>query len=63
MTLERALFILATVHTRDDEAVGFAVLAGAQWRPYETPFSEHDYITAWEVVRAHVHMQTTPRTT
>jgi len=54
MPLSRALHILATVHTRDDDVTGFVVEMGAAPRPYLSPVSQHDYIRAWEAVRAHI---------
>ena len=60
MELAEALDILANIHTRDDDAVGFVVLAGAQWRPYESQWSQDQYIEAWGVVRRHTFMQTKP---
>lgn len=59
MSLDRALHILATVHTRDNDAAGFVVMMGASpegvgWIP------QGDYIKAWEVVRQHLHLQTEP---
>lgn len=60
MELEEALHIIANIHTRDDEVTGFVVLAGAQWRPFETQWSQEQYVKAWEVVRRHTFMQTKP---
>lgn len=53
-SLDEALTILADIHTRAD-ASGFSVnMAGdlvmSRW-------SRHDYIEAWEAVRAHLHRQ------
>lgn len=53
MSLERALDILASVHTRDDETSGFVVLMGAV-PDVGNMVSHHDYITAWGVVREHL---------
>jgi hypothetical protein len=58
--LAEALHILANIHTRDDDQVGFVVLAGAQWRPLESQWTQAQYIEAWEVVRRYTFMQTKP---
>jgi hypothetical protein len=59
MTLEKALYILASTHTRDDDLMGFVV----EWAPspsYAWQHSQSDYIEAWKTVRAHIHFQTEP---
>ncbi len=61
MPLTKALTILATVHTRDDEQTGFHVIVGAHPDPHASPYSQGDYIRAWEAVRAHVHLQIEPK--
>lgn len=61
MTLEQALHILASIHTRDNDETGFVVIAGATI--HNAPlfsWSQSDYIEAWRVVRDAVHMQTAP---
>jgi hypothetical protein len=58
MSLDKALFILADTHTRDDDLAGFVVMAGA--RP-EFRFSQSDYIQAWGTVRRHLHMPVDPK--
>lgn len=60
MPLSKALHILATVHTGDDDMVGFVVHVGAQ-PGFASPVSQHEYIEAWRSVRAHLHMQTEPK--
>lgn len=62
MQLAEALHILANIHTRDDPDVGFVILAGAQWRPLESQWSQEQYIESWKVVRRHTFMQTKPTT-
>ena len=56
MSLGRALYILASAHTDDDEQVGFRVhaTAASEW------FSVSDYIQAWKVVREHIGLPTEP---
>ena len=61
MPLSKALHVLATVHTRDDDEAGFIVLAGASPLAYLTPYSQGDYMRAWESVRAHIHFQIEPK--
>ena len=62
MPLSKALHILATIHTRDDDVTGFVVEMGASPHWSMSPVSQHDYIRAWEAVRAHIHLQTEPQT-
>jgi hypothetical protein len=51
MPLSTALLILADIHTRDDDQVGYIVELGA--RPdYGCRWSMAEYIEAWGVVRA-----------
>ena len=62
MTLDRALRLLATVHTKDDDQVGFVVVMGVSqvdWM-HGYPYSQQQYIEAWEVVRQHLHLKTKP---
>ena len=59
MTLDRALYILAQVHTRDDVQTGFNVQMGAM-PDYFAPCSHSEYVEAWKAVREHVHLQTEP---
>lgn len=60
MTLSQAIYILATVHTRDDPVVGYVIMAGAMWRPYETPFDAEQYNEAWKVLREQAGLPTEP---
>ena len=62
MPLSKALHILADIHTRDDDVTGFTVQHGAGWHPYLSRWSQDDYIRAWAAVRAHIHLQTEPKT-
>lgn len=58
--LEKALHILATCHTRDDDLTGFVV----EYVPsleYGFEFTRADYIQAWKAVREHIHLQTEPK--
>jgi hypothetical protein len=60
MTLDKALHILAEVHTRDDDLTGFVV----EWAPspsFMWQFSKAEYFEAWRTVRAHIHYQTEPK--
>ncbi|MEH2700527.1 hypothetical protein GFL93_12890 [Rhizobium leguminosarum bv. viciae] len=50
MSLEQALDTLARVHTKDDETAGFVVVMGAAPEAGNMVIN-HDYITAWGVVR------------
>ena len=59
MPLSKALYILADVHTRDDDVTGFVILAGAT--PHYSQWSTGDYMRAWEALRAHIHLQTEPQ--
>lgn len=61
MPLSKALHILAATHTRDDDEIGFIVLGGAGPHHPGATCSMHDYMRAWESVRAHLHMQTEPK--
>jgi hypothetical protein len=60
MTLEKALHILATIYTRDDDLTGF-VVEHVPGHPYTWPCSEDEYVEAWKTVRAHIHFQTEPK--
>ena len=60
MPLSKALYILASTHTRDDDQIGFVVLAGAGQYGYFSGWSPSDYFRAWEAVRAACHMQVKP---
>lgn len=65
MSLDQALHILASVHTRDDDAIGFHVRMGVSEVGWQAGHecSQSDYIEAWKVVRDHIHMQTEPKST
>jgi hypothetical protein len=56
MDLENAFRLLAKVHTKDDEKVGFQVLMGAT--PFE--FEDSDYCQAWATVRSYLGLRTDP---
>jgi hypothetical protein len=53
MTLQRAMAILAEVHTRPDDEVGFTVTIGAIPDRWSLPLgcAAEDYIEAWRVLR------------
>lgn len=60
MTLEKALRILASIHTRDDDLTGFVV----EWAPSPSivwEYSQAEYFEAWKTVRAHIHFQIEPK--
>lgn len=59
MSLDRALFILGRVHTRDDIHAGFVVQVGA-YPDYGNLVSPAEYIAAWNTVRKHLHQPTEP---
>lgn len=61
MTLEKALYILATIHTREDDLTGFVVMSGVSPRSFIHPFDEGEYLEAWRVVRDAVHLPTAPK--
>lgn len=54
MQLCQALHILASVHTRDDDLVGFVVMSHAG--PEYSRWSQADYIEAWKSVRYNIGM-------
>lgn len=51
MTLDRALVILADVHTRDDDLAGFLVEVGPT---FMLRYGQDEYIEAWRIVREHI---------
>lgn len=57
MTLDMALSVLATSHTRDDDFSGF-VIEGNRQRMH---WPDHEYVEAWKVVRQHLRMQVNPQ--
>jgi hypothetical protein len=62
MPIAKALHILAAFHTRDDDVTGFVVEMHPQHPEVNmTPYSQTDYIRAWEAVRAYVHLQIEPK--
>lgn len=61
MSLDEALHIIASVHTKDDDGVGFVFLVGATCESYMQPWSPSEHIEAWRVLRNHLHMQTEPQ--
>lgn len=61
MTLSEALHVIATIHTRDDDVMGFAVSSYVGGDFLAWPYSREQYIEAWKTVRLHLHMQTEPR--
>ena len=60
MTLHKALYILARVHTADSTAGGFAVVHKADYEFGVWRFSLEDYHEAWRIVRKAIGMQTEP---
>lgn len=61
MPLGKALHILASVHTKDDEDCGFVIMHRASPNDYYSQYSPADYFRAWASVRAHIHMQHEPK--
>ena len=56
-TLDDALRVLADMHTRDDNRVGFTV-SPSMLR--FGPWSQTQYLAAFGIIRQHLHMQTEP---
>jgi hypothetical protein len=56
MSLQRAMAILAEVHTRPHPEVGFTVTVGATPDRWSLPigYAAEDYIEAWRVLREQV---------
>lgn len=63
MTLEQALYILARIHTRDDDFAGFVIVSGVRHGEVLHSCSASEYIEAWRVVRDAVHLPTAPEST
>lgn len=61
MTLSEALHVIATIHTRDDDQMGFVIEAYAGGDFTRWQYSREQYIEAWRTVREHLHMQTEPK--
>jgi hypothetical protein len=61
MPLSKALYILATTHTRDDDVTGFVIDAYASPYSVVSRWPPGEYMRAWESVRAHIHLQTEPK--
>jgi hypothetical protein len=59
MILDRALGILARVHTRDNRLCGFTVEMGAVPQPHHGVLNS-EYVEAWEAVRMHLHLDVNP---
>lgn len=57
--LERALHILASVHTRDNVHMGFVVETDPRSDAYGS-VTQREYVDAWRIVRRYLHMQTEP---
>lgn len=59
MSLDRALCILARVHTDDDDLTGYVVNIGA--RPdIGNLVCDDDYIKAWGALRKHLRLPSEP---
>ncbi len=58
MTLDRALYILASCHTRDNDTTGFVISVTNDPSRMVGP---HEYVEAWKTVREHLHLQTEPK--
>lgn len=63
MELNKALLVLARLHTRDDQQAGFVIEMGGPGLLYPSPYSQIDYVDAWKTVREHLHMKTNPART
>lgn len=61
MTLDKALQVLADIHTKDDHQVGFVFMVGATAQNGMTRWSVNDHLQAWRAVREHLHMQVDPQ--
>lgn len=61
MPLSKAVYVLADIHTRDDNVTGFVVLGGATPSMTGYKWTDSDYLRAWESLRAHSHMQIEPK--
>lgn len=59
--LDRALHILARVHTRDNREVGFVVQMDAM--PHDACVTHTEYADAWRVVRMHLYLNVNPEPT
>lgn len=55
MPLGQALYILADIHTRADDLVGFVIMSSA--RPEYSRWTESEYIEAWKSVRHNIGLQ------
>lgn len=58
MSLERALHILAEVHTDSDDITGYRVHTMPS--PGLWAVSQEDYVRAWGALRRHIHLQVDP---
>jgi hypothetical protein len=58
--LDRALFILARTHTRDDDQLGFNIVTGVYPSDPVNEFGASEYLEAWATVRKHLHMPFEP---
>ena len=55
MTLNEALIVLVSAHTREDQERGFVILPTA-----DITFVDDSYPGAWEVVRKYLGFETDP---
>ena len=58
VTINEALRVLADMHTRDDDQVGFVVEYSPN--PHLSFWTQDEYIKAWQMVRERLHMKTEP---
>lgn len=63
MDLQRALFIIASVHTDYDERCGWTLRAGVMRPEWYSGFSQAEYMQAWETLRMYLHMNVNPAPT
>jgi hypothetical protein len=63
MTLDKALHILAEIHTRQDVRSGFCILVGASPETNAPWIKPSDYVAAWKAVREQLNLPTKPEST
>lgn len=56
MSLEKACYVLAQAHTRDDDVAGYVVEMVSSG--FFSGFSQADYVEAWGVIRGAAHLKT-----
>lgn len=51
MTLLDALRVVAEIHTRDDDELGFLIEGRAAPQPWHSHYARENYTQAWEIIR------------